>query len=105
LQTEPYLAQAYEKIPQGFALRLEQEHKTYPVSCDKINISKFASSLSDNPNHLELGIKQSAVLQLVYLARYANLQNDTKTAKDAYSKALQIVPSDNAIAAEAAKIK
>ncbi len=105
LQTEPYLAQAYEKIPQGFALRLEEEHKTYPVSCDNINISKLASSLSDDPDHLELGIKQSAVLQLVYLARYANLQNDTKTAKDAYSKALQIVPSDNAIAAEAEKIK
>ncbi len=105
MQTEPYLGQDLEKIPQGFALRLEQKHQPYSVSDKTIDISKIAANASKSPEHLEQGIKQSAAVQLVYLARYAALQNDNITAKSAYSKALQLIPNDNGIKNEMTKLK
>ncbi len=105
LQTEPYLGQDLEKIPQGFALRFEQEHKPYPVSDSTINIDKMAKNASDNPDHLEKGIKQSAATQLIYLARYAALQKDKTTALSAYNKALQLLPGDRGIISEMNNIK
>ncbi len=105
LQTEPYLGQDLEKIPQGFALRFEQEHKPYPVSDSNINIAEMAKNASDNPNHLEKGIKQSAATQLIYLARYANLQKDKTTALSAYNKALKLLPGDRGIISEMNNIK
>lgn len=67
LQTEPDVARAYKKIPQGFALRLSQRDERLPIG--ELRVESFLSATPRN--HLEEGIIQTAAIQLGNAARYA----------------------------------
>ncbi len=73
LQTEPEVATAYKKIPQGFALRLSTQDTLLPMG----DFRQLASFLSATPrNHLEEGILQTASAQLSNAARYIQAQGN-----------------------------
>ncbi len=78
LQTEPEVATAYKKIPQGFALRISQQDTLLPMG----DFRHLASFLSASPrNHLEEGILQTASVQLSNAARYANAHANPREAE------------------------
>lgn len=67
LQTEPEVATAYKKVPQGFALRVSTQDTLLPMG----DFRQLASFLSASPRtHLEEGILQTASVQLSNAARY-----------------------------------
>jgi len=71
LQTEPEVATAYKKVPQGFALRVSTQDTLLPMG----DFRQLASFLSATPrNHLEEGILQTASVQLSNAARYIQAQ-------------------------------
>lgn len=69
IQTEPDVASAYAKVPQGFALRISKQDTLLPMG----KFEHLNSFLSATPrNHLEEGILQTASAQLSNAARYAS---------------------------------
>jgi len=71
LQTEPEVATAYKKVPQGFALRVSTQDTLLPMG----DFRQLASFLSATPRtHLEEGILQTASVQLSNAARYIQAQ-------------------------------
>jgi hypothetical protein len=73
LQTEPEVATAYKKVPQGFALRVSTQDTLLPMG----DFRQLASFLSATPRtHLEEGILQTASVQLSNAARYIQTQGN-----------------------------
>jgi hypothetical protein len=78
LQTEPEVATAYQKVPQGFALRVSTQDTLLPMG----DFRQLASFLSATPRtHLEDGILQTASVQLSNAARYANAHGNPREAE------------------------
>jgi hypothetical protein len=71
LQTEPEVATAYRKVPQGFALRISKQD-TLLLMGDFEHLRSFYSATPRN--HLEEGILQTASVQLSNAARYIQAQ-------------------------------
>jgi len=73
LQTEPEVATAYKKVPQGFALRVSTQDTLLPMG----DFRQLASFLSATPRtHLEEGILQTTSVQLSNAARYIQTQGN-----------------------------
>jgi hypothetical protein len=78
LQTEPEVATAYKKVPQGFALRVSTQDTLLPMG----DFRQLASFLSATPRtHLEEGILQTTSVQLSNAARYANAHGNPREAE------------------------
>ena len=88
--TDADIASKYQKIPQGFAFRLEKDNKIYQPNLDKIDISKFLEFKKDRNNHLVEGILSVASLNVTNIGRYAQATNNTVTARKSYEMALKI---------------
>jgi len=73
LQTEPEVATAYRKVPQGFALRISQQDTLLPMG-DFEHLRSFYSATPRT--HLEEGILQTASVQLSNAARYIQTQGN-----------------------------
>lgn len=95
LQKEPGIAKEYQKIPQGFAYRLEKEQKIYPVSVDGINIEKFIKSLDGKDTHLVTGITELFSLNIAIIGNYALSTNQIDVARKAFKMALQVDPNNS----------
>lgn len=67
LQTEPDVATAYKKVPQGFALRLCERDTLLPIG--QFHLESFFNATPRN--HLEEGILRTAAIELGNAARYA----------------------------------
>jgi hypothetical protein len=78
LQTEPEVATAYRKVPQGFALRISQQDTLLPMG-DFEHLRSFYSATPRT--HLEDGILQTASVQLSNAARYANAHGNPREAE------------------------
>jgi hypothetical protein len=94
LKSEPDIGAKYEKIPIGFALRLEKDKKIFNVTADNINLNKFIASLKGRSGHLVEGIKQTASLNLAYMGIYCVMSNQKEVAKNLLDKALILNPSN-----------
>jgi hypothetical protein len=97
LQTDADIAKNYEKIPEGFAFRLEKERKIYPVSLDKIDVRKFNASLKGKEGHLYDGIKTTAATNITNIARYATMTGQMELAKRAWELAYTVDPNNPTI--------
>ena len=64
----------YEKVPQGFAIRLLDEYKDVPTDLDKIQIEPF-ERFSWKDDHLVKGIIQSTKANLSILGNYFKMTN------------------------------
>jgi hypothetical protein len=73
LQTEPEVATAYKKVPQGFALRVSTQDTLLPMG-DFEHLRSFYSATPRN--HLEEGILQTTSVQLSNAARYIQTQGN-----------------------------
>jgi tetratricopeptide (TPR) repeat protein len=93
MQTERGIADEYEKIPDGFAFRLEKEKRVYDVSVEDLDLERFINSDAGG-GHLEEGIKQTAAVNLVNIGRYAQFTKDFETARKAFNLALKIDPNN-----------
>lgn len=91
------IAASYEKVPQGFAFRLEKEKKSYEVDVDNINLRTFLQGRSLPQDHLVKGILESASINLTNIGRYAQFNSQFETAEKAYKMALD-VKADNDLA-------
>ena len=91
LQSEQQVAQNYEKIPQGFAFRLEKKG-VYKASCKNINLDKFIASIPEEKSYLDEGITETAAMNLTNIGRYAMFVQDTTTAREAFGMALKVKP-------------
>jgi len=78
LQTEPEVATAYKKVPQGFALRVSTQDTLLPMG-DFEHLRSFYSATPRT--HLEDGILQTASVQLSNAARYANAHGNPREAE------------------------
>ncbi len=88
------IAFKYQKIPQGFAFRLEKENNFYQTNLDKIDVAKFLEFKKDRNNHLVQGILSVASLNVTNIGRYAQSTNDTETARKSFEMALKIDPTN-----------
>lgn len=91
------IAASYEKVPQGFAFRLEKEKKSYEVDVSKINLKVFLHGKTLRQDHLVAGILESASINLTNIGRYAQFNSQLETAEKAYQMALE-VKADNDLA-------
>ncbi len=94
MENEPDVARNYQKVPEGFAFRLEKEQKPFPMNTDKINLKKFVASLKGRTEHLEIGIKDIAALNITNIGRYALYTNQLAEAEKAFAKALEVSPTN-----------
>lgn len=90
LQSDPGIGEKYNKIPHGFALKLTKDTNYVQPKLHKINIDKFISSLKGKKGHLYDGIAMTAAANLMNIARYAEFNNDSKTAESAMQLADRI---------------
>lgn len=84
------VAKNYEKVPVGFAFKLEKEQRVYPVNVDNIDISKLKSKIIDEDNHLEKGIMEIASINLTNIGKYALRTSQYSVADSAFTLALMI---------------
>ena len=95
IQKEPGIARNYQKIPQGFAFRLEKEQKVYPVSVDGIHIEKFIKSSDGKDSHLVTGISELFSLNIAIVGNYARSTNQIDVARKAFTMALEVDPNNS----------
>lgn len=94
MQTESEVAKSYQKIPEGFAFRLEKDQKPYPVGIGNLSLTKFIASGEGKTGHLEIGIKDVASINVANIGRYAQVNGDMQTARKAFDLALRINPAN-----------
>ena len=94
MQSDPDIGKVYEKIPEGFAFRLEREKKIYPVSVEKIEVNKLIESVKEREGHLEEGIISAAALNLANIGRYAMFTEQRQEAIKAFKLALEVEPKN-----------
>ncbi|HPI19165.1 MAG TPA: DUF2723 domain-containing protein [Candidatus Kapabacteria bacterium] len=98
IEKEQNIAKNYEKIPVGFAFKLEKDKQTRQIDLSKIKLDRFANSMKNNTsNHLITGIKDIAVLNLVNIARYGLFTNQIDKTKEAINIAKKINPKNELI--------
>lgn len=90
LQTEPDVGRDYEKIPEGFAIRLLNKKEIRPVNLDKFDLTKFQNSFKKKENHLEEGIRKLASSQLSILGNYALSTQQYEAAQKSFEMALKL---------------
>lgn len=90
LQTEPDVGRDYEKIPEGFAIRLVNKKEIRPVNLDKFDLTKFQNSFKKKENHLEEGIRKLASSQLSILGNYALTTQQFEAAQKSFEMALKL---------------
>jgi hypothetical protein len=95
IQKEPDIALYYQKIPEGFAFRLEREQKPYRVSVDNIKVDRFLSSLQGQQSHLVEGIQELFALNINIIGDYALSTNQIETAQKAFEKSLRVDPENS----------
>ncbi|HME90828.1 MAG TPA: hypothetical protein VKE49_05350, partial [Myxococcaceae bacterium] len=71
LQTEPGVAAAYRKLPQGFALRLIKDRQTLPRLKSRFDLDRFLQSPTDLDDEMQRGILRTAATSVELAARYA----------------------------------
>ena len=89
-QTDKEVAATYEKIPEGFALRLEKDKNIYPVSLDKIYINKLIAYNKNKDNHLVEGILMMSANNITNIGRYAEFTGRKDIAQKAYEMAAKV---------------
>jgi hypothetical protein len=94
LQNEQNLFKSYIKQPSGFALHLVKDDKIPEISLDKIDLTKFISSLKSTEGRLVDGIRAVAATNLVNIGRYAASKGMKDKSKDAFGKALSVDPKN-----------
>lgn len=90
LQTEPDVGRDYEKIPEGFAIRLLNKKEIRPVNLVKFDLTKFQNSFKKKENHLEEGIRKLASSQLSILGNYALSTQQYEAAQKSFEMALKL---------------
>jgi len=94
IETEPDIAQDYEKAATGFAFKLLKKGEVEKVKVDDMDISKFKYSIVNNTGHLVEGIRSITVLNFVNIARYTLKNGDREAARKALEKAFEIDPNN-----------
>ncbi len=90
LQTEPDVGKNYEKIPEGFAIRLRDKRDIYKVSVDNFDLELFEKSFKRKENHLEEGIRKLASTNLAFIGNYALATEQFETARKSYEMSLRL---------------
>jgi hypothetical protein len=86
----------FEKIPDGFAFRLERQAVVYPISLGKINIDKLIKYNKNLDNHLVNGILMMSSTNLTNIARYAQMTGRNDIAEKAIRLANKVYqPNEN----------
>ncbi len=82
----------YQKVPDGFAFRLEKSQEPFPVRTDNINTDKFERALRGRKEHLETGIAEAASSSFLNIGKYAKMTGRNEEARKAFLRALRINP-------------
>jgi len=90
------IGSGYQKIPYGFAFKLEKEPGIYSGTLDKIDLDMFLKGPKDMDNHLVKGILETASMNITNIGRYAQYQGQTEKARAAYYLALKAYPENQA---------
>lgn len=94
-RSDPDIAAAYEKIPEGLAFRLEKGLEPRKVSVDRMSVDRFAASSAHySTSELEKRIRAAAAIGIGNVGRYALFYKDTAAARQAFSTALKIDPEN-----------
>ncbi len=94
LQSEPDIAKNYHKIPYGFAFKLSKQPETLSIDKYQININKLYKSLATSNDHLHQGLRQTAAVSLLNIARYGIATEQKDKAKEYYLKAKKLDPQN-----------
>ncbi len=94
MQKENNVGRKYEKIADGFALKLVENRKGISVTTDDINIEKFLKSLNDSEGLFVEATRNNAAINFVNVARYQFTTGDVEGAKNTMQKAYKIAPEN-----------
>ncbi len=104
MQSEPQIAENYDKVPFGFAFKLVPKGFQPRVNITNIKIDKFIAGIKEGDNnHLAIGIRQIASLNLTNIARYAIVTKQFDVAQKAIDLTLKI-DNKNEMAIQAKEI-
>jgi hypothetical protein len=91
MQTEPAIAENYDKIPFGFAFKLVPKGTQPKSNVESIHVEKFIAGIKlGDENHLAVGIREIASLNLTNIARYAIITKQFEVARKAVDMSLKI---------------
>ncbi len=90
LQTEPDVGKNYQKVPEGFAIRLINKQEIRTVTLENFDLTRFQNSFRKKENHLEEGIRKLASTQFSILGNYALSTQQINAAKKSYEMALKL---------------
>ena len=80
LQTEPGVAAAYRKLPQGLALRLLKTGQILPNLKSRFDLDRFLQSPTDLDDEMQRGIVRIAAASVELAGRYAAATEDAAEA-------------------------
>lgn len=92
-ESDRVIGAGYEKIPVGFAHRLEKSKEPFPVNVDNLNLEKFISS-GKSSYYLDQAIHGTASLNIMNIGRYAFFTNQKEVSKKALELALRVDPTN-----------
>jgi hypothetical protein len=95
LNTDPDIGKKYDKIPQGFALRLVKGKEIYPDTLNPDKLKVFIASLRGSEGFFVDGIRTTAANNVAYLGRYALLTHRFEDAEKDFLLALRIEPNND----------
>jgi len=90
------IGRGYQKIPYGFAFKLEKNPGEYEATLDKINVDMFLKGVRETDNQLVKGIIEAASMNITNIGRYAQYQGQTDKARQAFYLALKVYPENQA---------
>ena len=90
LVEEKDVAKNYFKVPDGFAFRLYKKTENIKIDLSTINLKLFQTSIRKNPNHLEKGIVDLAITNLINISRYCQSFGQYETANNALEMAYEL---------------
>lgn len=94
-QQDAGVGDGYQKIPEGFAFRLEKEKKVYPVNVDHIWVDNFIKGARGKDDHLVNGIKQLVSVCISNIGNYALMTSQIETARNAYKLSYRVDPQNS----------
>lgn len=83
LVNEPQIGEKYTKVPQGFAFRLYKDNMPKNIDLSKIKLDKFAKSIKGKNSHLYEGIRETAVINIQNIGKYAAMTGNKTKADEA----------------------
>lgn len=88
------IAQGYKLAPSGLAFKLVKDDSARAMNTRLLDFERFATIETDKDDHLVIGIKKMASVEVSNIGRYALYNKQYDEAKKAFELALRIMPRE-----------